>query len=133
MDAETVLETCLMQFSPIRGRDLRKKLEEKGLKLSRAQFYRYGRKLKKSGKLEQINGVWHYRQPENAASFPGLPGESEQDKAQAITIMKSCQALTGYQFSKDEWLSVLNSSNGKSMLDKAKALTTLIYSKALIG
>ncbi len=68
------------------------------------------------------------------SDFPvSEPEESEQDKAQAIAIMKSCQALTGYRFSKDEWFSVLGSNDGKSILDKAKALTTLIYNKALTG
>jgi hypothetical protein len=51
-----------MQYSPIRGKDLKLKLEQRGYLVSRSQFYRYGNKLKKARKLEQTNGVWRYRQ-----------------------------------------------------------------------
>jgi hypothetical protein len=60
MDIETVFETCLIDFQPIRGTDLFKKIRERGYDLSRAQLYRYARKLKKLGKLEQRNGIWYY-------------------------------------------------------------------------
>jgi hypothetical protein len=62
MDIETALETCLIQASPIRGKDLKLKLEQRGYSVSRSQFYRYGEKLKKAGKLEQMNGIWHWKQ-----------------------------------------------------------------------
>lgn len=62
MDIETAIETCLIQNSPIRGKDLMLKLEQRGYAVSRSQFYRYGTKLKKAGKLEQTNGIWRYRQ-----------------------------------------------------------------------
>ncbi|MCW4003695.1 MAG: hypothetical protein NWE95_07275 [Candidatus Bathyarchaeota archaeon] len=62
MDIETVIETCLMQYSPIRAKDLRLKLEQRGYSVSRSQFYRYGAKLKKAGKLEQVNGIWRWSQ-----------------------------------------------------------------------
>jgi hypothetical protein len=62
MDIETAIETCLIQNSPIRAKDLKLKLEQRGYSVSRSQFYRYGAKLKKAGKLEQTNGVWRYRQ-----------------------------------------------------------------------
>lgn len=62
MDIETAIETCLVQYSPIRGKDLKLKLEQRGYSVSRSQFYRYSAKLKKAGKLEQINGIWHWRQ-----------------------------------------------------------------------
>jgi hypothetical protein len=51
MDVETALETCLMQNSPIKGKDLREQLRRKGYSVSRSQFYRYGAKLKKSWKI----------------------------------------------------------------------------------
>jgi len=62
MDIETAIETCLIQNSPIRAKDLMLKLEQRGYAVSRSQFYRYGTKLKKTGKLEQTNGIWRYRQ-----------------------------------------------------------------------
>jgi hypothetical protein len=62
MDIEAAVETCLRQYSPIRGKDLKAKLEQRGYTLSRSQFFRYGVKLKKADKLEQINGIWHWRQ-----------------------------------------------------------------------
>jgi hypothetical protein len=62
MDIEAAMETCLIQNSPIRGKDLKEKLEKRGYKTSRAQFYRYGAKLKKAGKLEQTNGIWRWLQ-----------------------------------------------------------------------
>jgi hypothetical protein len=60
MDVETAFETCLTKFSPVRAATLFEKVREKGCNLSRAQGYRYGRKLKKAGKLEQINGIWYF-------------------------------------------------------------------------
>jgi hypothetical protein len=62
MDIETAIETCLIQNSPIRAKDLKLKLEQRGYVVSRSQFYRYGAKLKKAHKLEQTNGIWRYRQ-----------------------------------------------------------------------
>jgi hypothetical protein len=62
MDIETAIETCLIQNSPIRAKDLKLKLEQRGYSVSRSQFYRYGAKLKKAGKLEQTNGIWRWCQ-----------------------------------------------------------------------
>ena len=71
MDIETVFETCLMKFSPIRGKDLKKKIEERGYNLSRAQFYRYAQKLVESERLERINGIWYYKPPKEQKQQPG--------------------------------------------------------------
>lgn len=68
MDIETALETCLMQYSPIRGKDLKIKLQQRGYSISKAQFYRYGVKLKKARKLEQVNGIWRCPQDVNPKS-----------------------------------------------------------------
>ncbi len=62
MDIETVLATCLMQNSPIRGKDLYLKLGEKGYKVSKSQFFRYCKRLVKAGKLARNNGIYYYRQ-----------------------------------------------------------------------
>lgn len=62
MDIENAIETCLIQNSPIRAKDLKLKLEQRGYSFSRSQFYRYGAKLKKAGRLEQVNGIWRWHQ-----------------------------------------------------------------------
>lgn len=66
MDIETALETSLKKNSPIRGMDLKLMLEHRGYSFSRSQLYRYGRKLKDKGKLEQRNGVWHWLEDEKS-------------------------------------------------------------------
>lgn len=78
MDKETVLETCLAQFSPIRAYDLFRKVRERGCDLSRAQGYRYGRKLKKAGRLEQTNGIWYYRSEEKPKTVTDAEKRSKQ-------------------------------------------------------
>ena len=85
MGIETVFETCLIKFSSIRGKDLKKKIEERGYPLSRAQFYRYAGKLTKSGKLEMINGIWYYK--------PQKEQKSQLGSAERAMLL---DALCGY-------------------------------------
>lgn len=60
------------------------------------------------------------------------PRESEVDKAEAIKIMRSFEALIGNRFSEEEWNYVMDPKDGKRMLDKARALVQLKGSQAFL-
>lgn len=137
-DIETVFETCLIKYSPIRGKELLERLRKRGLKLSRSQFYRYAARVKKSGKLKRVNGIYHYQKPQNQKAVEGkteksLSGEISIDEARskAMAMLERFAMIAGYTYSKEELDYVLNENDGKRMLEKAEALLKLRRTKAL--
>jgi hypothetical protein len=123
-DIETVFETCLIENSPIRGKDLWAKLGERGIKLSRSQFYRYAKKLVKSGKLDRINGIYSYQKPQDQTAVKEkaekCPSEEpESDNAKAIRILRDYEKSVGRGFPDAVWNDVLSQPTGKKMLKKA--------------
>jgi hypothetical protein len=137
-DIETVFETCLIKYSPIRGKDLRVKLGERGIKLSRSQFYRYAAKFVEYGKLKRINGIYYYQEPREQIAVEkragdGASGEIGLDEARmkAKAMMERFAAIAGYTYSNEELAYVFNETDGKRMIDKAEELVSLRRNEAL--
>lgn len=66
MDIETIIETCLAQSQPIRPKDLFFKLQQRNVKISRSQFYRYAKRLSDAGKLKRLKGIWYHLELTNS-------------------------------------------------------------------
>jgi hypothetical protein len=90
MDKESAFESCLTQYSPIRGRDLKDKLGERGVRLSDAQFFRYARKMEKAGKLERHDGIYTYSAKKTAEV------QVKEEPPQAEAFSQAMQGLAGY-------------------------------------
>ena len=101
----------------------------KKLNIHRTTAHNYLNTLELMGKVYSQKGLWYSE--ELSTKEKPLPEESESDKAKAFQIMRTIEALIS-PLTEEEW-AYFNQNNGKSKLDKARALAIIKSTKALIG
>lgn len=99
------------------------------LKIHRTTAHSYLNTLELMGKVYSEKGLWY---PKKLSTPKKLPSEeSETDKVKAYQIMASIEAL-GMPLTKKE-RDYFNQNDGKSKLDKARALLIKKSTEALMG
>lgn len=101
----------------------------KKLDIHRTTAHSYLNTLELMGKVYSQKGLWYPEEPSTKEN--SLPEESESDKAKAFQIMRTIEALIS-PLTEEEW-AYFNQNNGKSKLDKARALAIIKGTKALVG
>jgi len=101
----------------------------KKLDIHRTTAHSYLNTLELMGKVYSQKGLWYPEEP--STKEKPLPEESESDKAKAFQIMRTIEALIS-PLTEEEW-AYFNQNNGKSKLDKARALAIIKGTKALVG
>jgi len=99
------------------------------LGIHRTTAHSYLNTLELMGKVYSQKGLWYPEEP--STKEKPLPEESESDKAKAFQIMRTIEALIS-PLTEEEW-AYFNQNNGKSKLDKARALAIIKGTKALVG
>ena len=123
------LERCYKIVQQSSSKGIRAVEVASKLGVHRTTAHSYLNTLELMGKVYSEKGLWYPKQPSTEEKL--LSEESEADKARAFQIIRTIEALIG-PLTKEE-LDYFSRNNGKSKLDKAKALLIKKASEALIG
>ena len=101
----------------------------KKLNVHRTTAHSYLNTLDLMGKVYSEKGLWHAKEGKVEEE---TPKESDTDKAKAVVIMKTITVLYGKNaLTKEDWDYFIQ-DDGKSKLDKARALMIIKSAKATL-